>query len=306
MTEELMTVSETTARRRNLLISIIRGILKENYEVAREYTVSEIETVFHFRKRDIAYNLDYFFEQRDEKFILKTEKMDDAQKIIQNHHQALGQLETAKVLFIKSFGRFYDDCENSQSFSFDHKRLRKIYSDLNPVIQILHWGMLPILSKWLMINSGRLPENDIIAFYDHYHMLTALLNEIRGRGETMETKGDDTLNKEMTFSVYTRRWGHQDVYRIERTIDGWEVHHIAINGKCSKDGEGALMNNLHHDSIFFPEDGVKYALSNLWDDAEDGNITPEELQKKLQEIADWISSVEKAVGENQPDWVNYY
>lgn len=122
----------------------------------------------------------------------------------------------------------------------------------------------------------------------------------------METKGDDTLNKEMTFSVYTRRWGHSDVYQIERTIDGWEVHHIAINGKCAKDGDGALMINLHHDSIFFPEDGVKYALSNLWDDAEDGNLTPEELQKKLQQIADWISSVEKAVGDNQPDWVNYY
>lgn len=301
-----MRISETTARRRNLLISIIRGILKENFEVTREYTVSEIEIVFHFRKRDIAYNLDYFFEQRDEKFILKTERLDEAQRIIKNHHQALGQLETAKVLFIKSFGRFYDDYKNSAGFSFDHERFRKIYSDLHPVIQILHWGMLPILLKWLMINSGMLPEDDIIAFYDHYDMFTALLNEIRGKGETMETKGDDTLNKKMTFSVYTRRWGHNDVYHIERTIDGWEVHHIAINGKCAKDGEGALMNNLHHDYVFFPEDGVKYALSNLWDDAEDGNLTLEELQKKLQQIAEWISSVEKAVGENQPDWVNYY
>ncbi|ACL21321.1 hypothetical protein Dhaf_3303 [Desulfitobacterium hafniense DCB-2] len=303
--EELMSVSETTARRRNLLVSIVRGILKEKYEVTREFTVAEIETVFHFRKRDIAYNLDFFFEQRSGKFILKTEKLDEAQKIIRNHHQALGQLETAKVLFIKSFGRFYDDYETSEGFSFDHERLRRIFSDLHPVIPILHWGMLPILSKWLMINSGRLPENDIIDFYDHYHMLTALLKEIRGRGETMETKGDDTLNKEMTFSVYTRRWGHPNVYRIERTVDGWEVRHIAINGKCAKDGEGALMRNLHHDSIFFPEEGVKCALSNLWDDAEDGEIGLEELQIRLQQVADWISSVEKAVGENQPDWVQY-
>ena len=302
----MMMLSETTARRRNLLISIIRGILKENYEVTREYTVSEIETVFHFRKRDIAYNLGYFFEQRDKKFNLKTKKLEEARKIIQNHHQALGQLETAKVLFIKSFGRFYDDRENNTCLSFDHQRLREIYSDLHPVIQVLHWGMLPILSKWLMINSGRLPENDIIDFYDHYDMLTALLNEIRGQGETMESKGDDTINKEMTFSVYTRRWGHPDVYRIERTIDGWKVLHISINGKCDKDGEGALMNNLHHDSVFFPEDGVKHALSKLWEKAEDGNITTEELQEKLQQIADWISSVEKAVGENQPDWVKYY
>lgn len=301
-----MMISETTARRRNLLISIIRGILRENYEVSREYTLFEIETVFHFRKRDIAYNLEYFFEQSGEKFVLTAKKLDDAKKILKKHHQVIGQLETAKVLFIKSFGRFHDDYKNSNGFLLDHERLRKIYSNLHPVIQILHWGMLPILSKWLMINSGRLPEKDVIEFYDHYHMLTALLNEIRGRGETMETKGDDTLNKEMNFSVYNRRWGHSDVYRIERTVDGWIVNHIAINGKCAKDGEGTLMKNLHNDSIFFPEDGVKYALSNLWDEAEDGNLTLEELQKKLQQIADWISSVERAVGESQPDWVNYY
>ncbi|NLV22080.1 MAG: hypothetical protein GXY49_08860 [Syntrophomonadaceae bacterium] len=304
--EELMRLSEATARRRNLLISIIRGILKENYEVSREYTVSEIETAFHFRKRDIAYNLGYFFNKKDDSFVLKKKMMNEVQRIIHNQQLALGQLETAKVLFIKSFGRFYDDRKNNTNFSFDHERFRKIFSDLHPVIPILHWGMLPILLKWLMINSGRLPEDDLIAFYDHYDMLTALLNEIRGEGETMETKGDETLNKEMTFSVYTRRWGHSDDYRIERTIDGWEVHHISINGKCAKDGEGALMINLHHDGIFFPEDGVKYALSNLWDDAEDGKVTPEELQEKLQQIADWISSVEKAVGDNQPDWVNYY
>ena len=301
-----MRISEINARRRNLLTSIIRGILKEDFEVTREYSLSEIEKVFNFRKRDVAYNLSFFFEQRDEKYVLKKRKLIEVNTIIHKHQQALGQLETAKVLFIKSFGRFYDDDKNSTGFSFDHERLREIFSDLHPVIWILHWGMLPILSKWLMINSGRLPENDIIGFYDHYHMLTALLNEIRGQGETMETRGDDTLNKEMTFSVYTRRWGHSDVYQIERMIDGWEVLHIANNGKCSKNGEGALMSNLHHDSVFFPEDGVKYALSNLWDDAEDGNVTPEELQKKLQQIADWISSVEKAVGENQPDWVKYY
>jgi len=36
------------------------------------------------------------------------------------------------------------------------------------------------------------------------------------------------------------------------------------------------------------------------------NVTPEELQEKLQQIEGWISSVEKAVEKNQPDWVNYY
>lgn len=307
MTEDdQIVIIEETERRRNLFISIIRGILKENYEMTRKYTMSEIKTAFHFRERDIAYNLGHFFEQKKEKFILKNKMQDYAKKIVKNHHLALEQLETAKVLYIKSFGRFYDDYKSNTNRIFDHKSLQRIYSELHPVIHILHWGTLPILSKWLMINSRRLPENDVTAFYDHFDMLTALLNEIRGRGEMMESKGDNTLNMEMYFSVYTRRWGHSKNYKIKRTIDGWDVRHIAINGNCAKDGEGALMVNLHHDCIFFPEDGVKHALNSLWEDAEEGNLTTEELQKKLQQIADWISSVEKAVGENQPDWVNYY
>ena len=54
------------------------------------------------------------------------------------------------------------------------------------------------------------------------------------------------------------------------------------------------------------EDGVKYALAELWNQAEEGEITFEELQIRLQQIADWISNVEKAVGEGQPEWVGYY
>lgn len=63
---------------------------------------------------------------------------------------------------------------------------------------------------------------------------------------------------------------------------------------------------LHHDSVFYPEDGVKYALAELWNQAEEGEVTFEELQIRLQQIADWISTVEKAVGEGQAEWVGYY
>ena len=47
-------------------------------------------------------------------------------------------------------------------------------------------------------------------------------------------------------------------------------------------------------------------MEELWEAAEEGEIDLDELQKRLQQIADWISHVEKAVGEKQPEWVNYY
>lgn len=167
------------------------------------------------------------------------------------------------------------------------------------------WGRLPILPEYLMINSGRIPEKGIEEFYDHYHMLQALRRDILGKGVTMDIKGDLTLDKRLTFKVYNRRWGHADTYGITRTVEGWNVSHIT-NGKSEKDGDGTLIANLNHDSIFFPEEGVKYALSKLWEQAEDGELTLSELQKRLQQVADWISIVEKAVGEGQPDWVGYY
>ena len=64
--------------------------------------------------------------------------------------------------------------------------------------------------------------------------------------------------------------------------------------------------NLQHDSIFYPEEGVKYGLQKLWEDADDGKIDVEQLQIKLQQIADWISKVEQVVGAGQPEWLNYY
>ena len=58
--------------------------------------------------------------------------------------------------------------------------------------------------------------------------------------------------------------------------------------------------------MFFPEDGVRYAMKKLWEQADEGELSFEELQDRLQQIADWISHVEAAVGEAQPDWVGYY
>jgi hypothetical protein len=94
------------------------------------------------------------------------------------------------------------------------------------------------------------------------------------------------LNRELTFKVYTCRWGHYDYYKVERKTKGWYVSHIAINGLSEKDGTGALLMNLDHDSVFYPENGVKYALETLWKLADETEMEVSDLQDKLQQIAD--------------------
>lgn len=301
--EEREVVSERDARLRNLLLSITRGILERNIEIDYRFSIDDISKWFYFRKGDVVHNIDYFFNKDKNGYYLNLETKKKIKKMINNHNQVLSQLESAKVVFLKTFGRLEREYNENSNFRFDFQKLRILYKEIKPIMPILHWGILPIISKYLMMNGGKIPEDDIIEFYDHFHMLQAMLKEIQGDGEIMTVNGDNNLDKEMSFSVYSRRWGHDDYYEIKRTIDGWSVDG---DGKCSKDGEGALFKKLHHDSIFFPEEAVRSALGNLWEEAEQSDMKIEELQEKIQQVADWISSVEKVVGEKQPEWVHYY
>lgn len=117
--------------------------------------------------------------------------------------------------------------------------------------------------------------------------------------------GDSTLNRDISFAVFSRRWGHEDHYIIRRTQDGWYCGFLAINGECQKSGEGALWNNLNHDSIFFSQEGIGFAMLKLWDEANRGILSFEMLSERLQQVADWISVIEKSVYA-QPGWVYYY
>ena len=296
---------EKIARQRNLRISITRGIIKYGYAVTDIFSIQTIKENFFFTERDLKYFLKKFFVIINEGYLLNKNEQEKIGRFIINHESATLKLTEAKIIFKKTFGRFAEEYQKHPGM-LDHTRLNKIFEVNKPVIEILHWGMLPILNKWLMINSRRIPEDNLIDFYDHFDMMTALLKEINGEGDTMNTKSDLTLNKELKFSVYTRRHGFEDTYRIKRTVDGWRVDFISINGDCDKEGGEALYTNLSHDCVFFPEDGVRYAMKKLWEQADEGELSFEELQDRLQQIADWISHVEAAVGEAQPDWVGYY
>jgi hypothetical protein len=297
-------ISEERARSRNLRVSIAKEIIRQGSSLSEIYTVSEIMEQFCFCRRDVKYLLKFFFQPEGKRYALNAKTRGFLEKALLAYQKALPLLGEAEVMFLKTFGRYYDQSKMDR-YNFDYSQLNSIYNDLHDVILILHWGRLPILNKYLMINSGRIPEEDVINFYDHFHMLQAMLNDIRGEGEKMTTKGDETLDLEMTFSLYTRRWGHDDIYHMKRTVDGWSLEYSAIGSSCEKDGTGALFHSLEHDSVFYPKDGIKFAMAELWEQADEGALTPKELQDKLQQIADWISVVERAVGEGQPDWVNY-
>jgi hypothetical protein len=101
---------------------------------------------------------------------------------------------------------------------------------------------------------------------------------------------------EYDFGVYSRRWGHNDNYSIEKTDTGWKVKHLRTNaddGNCDKQGNPYLFNELNQDSINYPADLGEY-MEYLWDEATNKNMNDDEIQEHLNVISEWIQIVEKS------------
>lgn len=289
-------------RTRNLKINIVKILIAKEKTNKYIFSKSEIKNWFAFKEYDFKYLTSEFFIQDKNRFTLNTSMKNFLKKVFLSRIVLKDSLCAAESDFIRIYGRYYEDIQRNRYRSFYSEQYREIFEKMKKLLPLLHWGNIPIFNKYLLFNRGLFPEVDIIKFYDNIDCLNALLAEIKREGIILSNKSDLSLNREMKFIVYTRLYAHKEIYIIKRTFDGWLIN---SNGICEKNGTGALFDSLEHDGVFFPEEGVKSALNKLWNDADEGVIDYEELSIRLQEVADWISSVEKAVG-TQPLWVNYY
>jgi hypothetical protein len=96
--------------------------------------------------------------------------------------------------------------------------------------------------------------------------------------------------------VFTRRWGHDDVYTVVRTGTGWTVNHVAIGGDCDRTGAPFLYANFEQDSVKYPHD-IGVALERLWEHAGEQNLTDAQIQPHLNQLGEWISICERATPE---------
>lgn len=292
-------------RERNLKINIAKQLIINEFTERKTFTKQELKDIFFFKESDVLYIAPGLFDVSEDEYVMTSEFADFVDKVVRSNKAVKEYLTAAEAEFIKIYGSFREEAERDMYRAYAGNKYQKIFSKLKEIIPIIHWGKLPIFNKYLLYNREKNPELEMIEFYDHPDCLNALLNEVKGKGIILSNKSDETLNKEIAFKVYTRRWGHQDRYSIKRTVDGWYCGYIAIRGECKKNGEGGLFNNLDHDFVFYPKDGVAYAMEKLWEAADEGEIDFEELTERIQQIADWISTVEKSI-DAQPEWVGYY
>lgn len=292
-------------RKRNLKINIAKQLIISNLTDRKTFTRQELKDIFAFKESDIIYIAPDLFDFREDKYIMIPEFSEFTDKVVISNKNVKNYLASAEVEFIKIYGRFLVEMKKDIYMNGYRDKYKKMFNKLKEIIPIIHWGRLPIFNKYLLYNRSKDPELEMLEYYDHVDCLSALLKDVKNNGISLSNKSDDTLNREMPFEVYCRRWGCKDRYFIKRTISGWYCKYIALSGECKKNGEGGLFNNLEHDNIFYPKDGVASAMEKLWEAADDGYIDFEELSKRLQQVADWISEVEISI-RAQPEWVGYY
>ena len=153
-------------------------------------------------------------------------------------------------------------------------------------------GLEPIHHNYMLKNRG-VPVDDV-EFYNHIHSVEDLLAFIADTDANNDPE-DTTIGEQFKFNIYTRRWGHYDHYTIERIGTGWNFIGMATfnSGNCEKDGSPYLYKTLDHDSVVYPNN-LGELFEWLWMKAQNG-LCKEEVQKALDDLAEWISTCERSV-----------
>lgn len=142
--------------------------------------------------------------------------------------------------------------------------------------------------RYMIENRGYHPDDP--EFYNHIHPIEDLLKFINDPHANDDPE-DVTLGDKFQFRVFSRRWGHEDTYEFIRNDKGWIIS-LSSGGQADKLGKPWLFDLLDHDSINYPEELAGY-LEWLWIRAEEDGLSHEQVQKALQELADWVSTCER-------------
>ncbi|XQY92150.1 hypothetical protein ACNRWW_01460 [Metabacillus sp. HB246100] len=299
------------ARLRNLKIKLYKGSLTKGKMLDRHYTKESINKILFFKKSDINEYINVLFDTLDdEEYSIKKEVIGEIEKYFSEYTRYEPELKELEDKLETNYKKIKDIFMN---FKPTHNA-QEIINETKGIAAKLHWIYTPIYTEQTILNREIIPEENTEEYYDHFHTIEDLYRVIFENKEIAwnSLEGDINLNSPMKFRVYSSRWGHEDIYTVKRTEKGWNFKHLSYNVNCLKNGtisgekKDGFYAILQHDSIQYPYDGVEYALVTLWNEADTSSMTVKDLEKKLQDIGDWISAVEKATKNYQPKWVGYY
>jgi hypothetical protein len=179
--------------------------------------------------------------------------------------------------------------ENSSNYKVQEDR----YNVMKQKAHDLHMalkedGHEPKHHAYMYKNRGVPVEN--VEFYNHIHPVEDLLAFIKNPDANNDPE-DSTIGVKFEVRIYTNRWGHYDGYSLTRTTTGWKIQSTFNETDADKSGN-LLFNALEHDSICYPKQAGEL-LEHIWGKAKKG-ATKEQVQRYLNDFAEWISTCEKA------------
>lgn len=155
-------------------------------------------------------------------------------------------------------------------------------------VSLKEGGNEPRHNKYVLKNRGFKPDEP--EFYKHVHAVEDLLKFIDNTSAN-DDPVDNTINDLFKFKIFTRRWGHADVYDLKRTKMGWDISFMGEPMPCDKSGRPGLFRSLNHDWVDYPNDLGGY-FEWLWNKARDDGLTKKQVQEALDELSNWVMKVE--------------
>lgn len=101
----------------------------------------------------------------------------------------------------------------------------------------------------------------------------------------------------LKFSYWTNRWGANTTVYLTHTPEGWHLGAMAHTGDCDRSGSPCVYSNFDQDYVCFPSRFGSW-LEHAWEQIHAGEWSEEEAQKRIEELADWVTACERA----EPKW----
>ncbi len=285
------------AVKRNTEMKIAKIFIENSFSEEQLFTLNEIASTLFVREKEFESFKSLLFIDVQSNYRVSPELYTKIVEWRKKHEENKDQIKDT----IKEYKKLFESIQESYNYT-------EVFNDFKPLIYKLHWAFLPVYEDYMINNRGVNPEDDINDYYDHFHSLQDLYKTIDASKSSWKTlKGDINLNHIFKFPIYTNRWGHEDVYKVIRTYNGWSVANIGISGVCDtygkglNDSRGGFVANFNQDYVQYPE-SFHFMINRLWELADESEMSIEELQAKLLNIANLISEVEKTIDKFTPNW----
>ncbi len=288
-----MIIERMNSRVYNLKIRVYKYLIDKNLPFNTIFTIQELRDnrSLYFREIDFLYiRQTNIFIADNNGYYLNSQLNQDFQTVKANYLNKQN-FNTIKNDFFLAYEQIKQAIQRE-----DYSQMNNIvYSQVNNAYALYQMTLVEF-PEYIIENSGLYPYD--INFFNHIHMIEDLA-DLLSNPKPYSKKGDVNLYQKMRFEVYTNRWGHFDVYHIARSFDGWVFYGFGFSEtvqnitNCDKNGNGALIRALEHDSINYPKN-LPFALEHLWQRADEQDMSIHELNGYIEALADWISNTEKS------------